>query len=216
MPVVTDYTALLSGSYWNGIEVTGAPVIVTYSFPTSAPAYDATIDGFTAATVASFQAFTSAEQAEADQALGEWANASGLVFIQVAPGEGDINFSNVDFSTTSNPSYAGYGGIGFYPFGDWNNFSYPNFTGDLDASGDVFMNSQFLSNLDGSVNYGTLLHEIGHAIGLKHPTEVVTDYAANPPVTHDQVLATDDPTQTIMSTVGDEFDERPSAFASAR
>ena len=203
MPVVNDYTALLSGSYWNGIEVTGAPVIITYSFPTSAPAYDTTIDGFTAATVASFQPFTAAEQTEAVQALGEWANASGLVFIQVAPGEGDINFSNVDFNTTSNPSYAGYGGIGFYPFGDWNYFSYPNFTGDLDASGDVFMNSQFLSQ-DGTVNYGTLLHEIGHAIGLKHPTEVVTDYASNPQVVHDQVLATDDPTQTIMSTVGDD------------
>ena len=40
---VNDYTALLSGSYWNGIEVTGSPVIVTYSFPTSLPAYDASI-----------------------------------------------------------------------------------------------------------------------------------------------------------------------------
>ena len=149
MPVVTDYTALLSGSYWNGIEVTGAPVIVTYSFPTSSPAYDITIHGFTADTVTSFQAFTSAEQAQAVQALDEWANASGLIFIQVAPGEGDINFGNVDFNTPSYPSDAGYGGIGFYPFGDWNYFSYPNFTGDLDASGDVFMNSQFLNNSDG-------------------------------------------------------------------
>ena len=26
MPVVNDYTAVLSGSYWNGIEVTGKPV----------------------------------------------------------------------------------------------------------------------------------------------------------------------------------------------
>jgi len=29
MSVITDYTALLSGGYWNGIEVTGAPVVVT-------------------------------------------------------------------------------------------------------------------------------------------------------------------------------------------
>ena len=29
MPVVTDYTALLSGDSWNGIEVSGKPVIVT-------------------------------------------------------------------------------------------------------------------------------------------------------------------------------------------
>src|SRR5690242_2103413 len=120
MPVVNDYTALLSGSYWNGIEVTGTPVIVTYSFPSSLHAYDASIPGFTAATDASFQAFTTEEQAQAVQALGEWSAASGLVFIQVSPGQGDINFQNIDFNTTSSPSYAGAGGIGFYPFGNWN------------------------------------------------------------------------------------------------
>src|SRR5205814_1129281 len=99
MPVVSDYTALLSGDYWNGIEVTGSPVIVTYSFPTSAPAYDATVAGFGAATVSSFQAFDAAEQAQAQAALGEWAAASGAIFLQVAPGEGDINFQLVDFNT---------------------------------------------------------------------------------------------------------------------
>jgi Ca2+-binding RTX toxin-like protein len=200
--VVTNYTALLSGNYWNGIEVTGTPVIVTYSFPTTAPAYDASVAGFTDATVDSFTPFTAAEQAEAVNALGQWAAASGLVFIQVAPGQGDINFQNVDFNTTSDPSYAGAGGVGFYPFGNWNNYSYPYFTSDLDASGDVFMNSDYLNN--GTVALDTLLHEIGHAIGLKHPTQIVTDYAAEPdPVVHDQVLASDDPTQTIMATVGD-------------
>ena len=201
MPVVTDYTALLSGDYWNGIEVTGKPVIVTYSFPTTAAGYLADVDGFTPATVSSFQAFNGAEQAQARTALGEWAAASGLIFVEVAPGQGDINFQLVDFDTTSAPSYAGSGGIGFYPFGDWNFFTYPSFSSDIDGSGDVFMNSQFASG--GSVAYGTLLHEIGHAIGLKHPTEVVTNFAANPVVTHDQVLASDDPALTIMAEVGD-------------
>lgn len=200
MPVVTDYTALLSGDYWNGIEVTGKPVIVTYSFPTTAAGYLADVDGFTAATVSSFQAFNAAEQAQARAALGEWAAASGLIFVEVAPGQGDINFQLVDFNTTSAPSYAGAGGIGFYPFGDWNYFTYPSFSSDIDGSGDVFMNSRFASG--GSVAYGTLLHEIGHAIGLKHPTEVVTNYAANPAVTHDQVLASDDAALTIMAETG--------------
>ena len=48
MPVVSDFTALLSGSYWNGIEVTGAPVIVTYSFPTALPACDVGAEGLDA------------------------------------------------------------------------------------------------------------------------------------------------------------------------
>ncbi len=199
MPEVNDYTALLSGSYWNGIEVTGTPVIVTYSFPSSLPAYDASIGGFTPDTVSSFTAFTAAEQDQARLALTEWSAASGLVFIEVAPGNGDINFQNVDFDTTS---YAGAGGIGFYPFGDWNFFSYPYFSDDGDASGEIFMNSQF-QDIDGSVNYGTLLHEIGHAIGLKHPTETVTDFAHDPPTVHDETLSSDDPARTIMATVGD-------------
>jgi Ca2+-binding RTX toxin-like protein len=207
-----DYYALLSGNYWNGIEVpaldgsAGAPIIVTFSFPTTIPAYDSTVAGFTQATLDSFSGFTTQEQTQALAALNEWASASGLVFVQVAPGQGDINFGNVDFNTTDNPSYAGAGGIGFYPFGDWNSFSYPYFSGDLTSSGDVFMNDQFLN--DGTVAYGTLLHEIGHAIGLKHPDEVVTDYAANPVVTHDQTLP-DDPALTIMATVGDDSDPDP-------
>lgn len=189
--MANDYTGLLSGENWGGIEVTGKPTIVTFSFPTTAPAYDATIDdpNLTPAAKASFQAFNAAEQAMARTALNEWASNSGLIFIEVAPGAGDINFQKLDFTGTG---YAGAGGIGYHPFGDWQFGSYPYFTSDLDSSGDVFMNSAI------AVNYGTLLHEIGHAIGLKHPTEVWTDYAANPPVTHN-VWTADDPSLTIMS-----------------
>lgn len=183
MPVVNDYTALLSGSYWGGIEVTGRPTIVTFSFPTSAPGYVTGIPGFTAATVASFQAFSASEQADARAALDEWAKACNIVFVEVAPGQGDINFQKVDLDTTA--SYSGAGGIGFYPWGAWNGWTYPSFTNDLDASGDVFMNTQV------AFDPGTLLHEIGHALGLKHPTEVVGS--------HTQVLANNDPDQTIMA-----------------
>ena len=186
-----DYTGLLSGSYWSGIEVTGKPTIVTYSFPTTAPGYNALITdpGLTPAALASFTALNAAEQQLARDALAEWGAASGLVFIEVAPGQGDINFQKLDFSGTG---YDGAGGIAYHAFGDWNFDSTPNFTSDLDAAGDVFMNS------DIPLTYGTLLHEIGHALGLKHPTEVWTDFATNPPTVHN-VWDTDDPALTIMS-----------------
>lgn len=185
-----SYTALLSGSYWTGIEVTGKPVFVTYSFPTVAPAYVAGINdpALTPAALASWQAFSAAEQQMARDALAEWGAASGITFLEVAPGQGDINFQKLDLSGTG---YDGAGGIGYFPFGDWNFLSYPYFSGNLDSSGDVFMNS------DVPMVYGTLLHEIGHALGLKHPTEAWTQWAADPPVVHD-TWATDDPNLTIM------------------
>jgi len=203
MPVVTDYTAILSGEYWNGIEVTGAPVIVTFSFPLSAPAYDISITnpGFTSETVASFTSFTTDEQAQAIQALNEWAAASGIVFVEVAPGQGDINFQNVDFSTFSGNTTGDVAGVGFYPFGSWDGNSFPNYYDDLTYSGDVFMNSQY-QNVDGTVNYGTLLHEIGHAIGMKHPTQDVNNTSIGG-LDHNQVLSSDDPSQTIMAETED-------------
>jgi len=215
-----DPAAIESGNSWNGLDTAGAPVIVTFSFPTSLPAYDETIGGFTPATIGSFTAFTAAEQAEALAALGQWAAASGIVFIEVPPGEGDITFANVSFSTTttgsSNGDYQTAAGIGFYPFGDWsystgNSSSGYGFTSDLSPAGAVFMNSDYLNN--GTVDLGTLLHEIGHAIGMKHPDQVV--YTADG-TEHNSVL---DPmensaTLTIMSETGDAAnDANPSLFA---
>ena len=135
------------------------------------------------------------------------------------PGEGDITFANVSFSTTttesSNGDYQTAAGIGFYPFGDWSNLtgnvsSGYGFTSDLGPAGAVFMNSDYLNN--GTVDLGTLLHEIGHAIGMKHPDQVV--YTAEG-VEHNQVL---DPSEnsadyTIMSETGDAANEtNPSLF----
>ena len=189
-----SYTALLSGSNWGGIEVTGKPTIVTFSFPAVAPAYNTAIgDGnLTPAVLATFQAFTTGEQALARTALAEWGDNSGLVFIEVAPGQGDINFQKLNFTGTG---YAGVGGIAYRPFGNWQNTSYPYFTSDLDSAGDVFMNSA------ATFVYGTLLHEIGHALGLKHPTEQWTQFASYPPIVHD-TWAVDDPALTIMSQLG--------------
>ncbi len=186
-----DFTGLLTGSHWSGIEVTGKSVIVTYSFPTSAPGYVPNIDDPNLSPVAlsTWAAFSAGEATLARTALAEWGDASGLIFIEVAAGTGDINFQKLDFSGTG---YDGFGGIAYRPFGDWSFASYPYFSGDLDSAGDVFMNS------DIAVSYGTLLHEIGHAIGLKHPTEAWTQFAANPAVVHN-VWGADDPNATIMS-----------------
>jgi hypothetical protein len=37
LPYATDFTTLLTGSYWSGAQVTGQPVILTYSFLITKP-----------------------------------------------------------------------------------------------------------------------------------------------------------------------------------
>jgi Ca2+-binding RTX toxin-like protein len=215
----TDPAAIESGNSWNGLDTAGAPVIVTFSFPTSLPAYDASIGGFTDATDASFTAFTAQEQTQALAALNQWAAASGIVFVEVAPGDSDITFGNLDFSTTTttseNGNFQNAGGIGFYPFGNWS-YSTGNyttgfgFTSDQSPAGAVFMNSNYITN--GSVDLGTLLHEIGHAIGMKHPDQVV--YTADG-TEHGQVLdpVENSATLTIMSETGDSANaDNPTLF----
>jgi Ca2+-binding RTX toxin-like protein len=193
MPTVTDYTALISGYSWPGIEVANRPMFLTYSFLTAAPPSHAAGDAMGAA-VSSFQAFDAADQAVARQALGEWADACGLTILEVAPGFGDITFSWYDFSASI---FDGAGGIAFFPFGQWFGDSYPWFTDHLatnDIAGDVFINLDY--QVGGLPDYGLLLHEIGHALGLKHPFEVFG--------THAETLAgaVDNTGNTVMSYTG--------------
>src|SRR6516165_12199530 len=131
MADVSDYTALLTGDYWGGIEITDHPVFVTYSFDTTAPASDAS--HLAASAYATFTPFTAAQQAEAQQALANWGTNSGIVFLQAAPGQGDINFAAYDFS--SDPNFSGAGGVGYYPFGNWDYATFPYFAADNPGSG---------------------------------------------------------------------------------
>lgn len=191
MPVVNDYTALLSGDSWNGLEIASAPAIVTFSFAAVAPPTDQAVLGSTA--WATFAALNTAQQNQARAAMQEWAAASGITAVEVAPGNSDITFSSYDFSASG---YSGVDGIGFYPFGDWNYYSYPHFfDGGFDVAGHVLLNTDSLTG--GLFNYGLLLHEIGHALGFKHPTETFMNYASG--TNHDQVLATDNGVDTIMT-----------------
>ena len=200
------YTTILGGWSWNGIQPSTnpvtlpapAPVIVTFSFPTTLPVFDQNIPGFTGPnTNGSFSAFTPAEQTEALGALNQWASASGIVFIQVAPGQGDINFSNIDFQKLASPSSDA--GVGYNPGGSWNSYSYPYFTTDQTYGGSVFMNSEYLNNSNPTdpVSLETLLHEIGHAIGFKHPDELGQNGV------NENILSTNGSGLTVMSTVND-------------
>ncbi len=96
MGYATNYTTELSGSYWAGAEVTGEPVILTYSFLTSEPTSDPHNLG--SSVLNTFTPFTAAQQQQTEQALARWAGVSGVVFEEVPAGEGDINFAAYDLT----------------------------------------------------------------------------------------------------------------------
>ena len=118
----------------------GAPTVVTYSFMTSLPSYS---------TDLGFRAFSESDKAAARGALSKWSAVSGIRFV-----EGSDPFGQIRFGYSAQSASSGYA---YFP-------------GTPEQSGDIFLNGNAGTPLaEGSWTYQTLLHEIGHAIGLKHP-----------------------------------------------
>jgi len=182
MATVRDFTALLPGaSYsWAGNGVAGRSAFVTYSFD-QAPSPDA-MEQYDSAVTDGFRPLTATDERLARQALAQWQKASGLVFIEVAPGEGDIRFGRYDFNQIAGREWAA--GFAWYPSIALPADGYGGYKSGL--GGDVFINTRYTADLD------LYLHEIGHAIGLKHP------FDGNPILSSDL----DDKSHTVMSYSG--------------
>jgi len=116
-------------------------------------------------------------------ALRQWANVADLTFVQVADtatSVGDIRaaYTAPEFQSTTTVAWA------YYP-------------GDAPAAGDVWFSSEHVSATDdwtpGSFAFLTVMHELGHALGLKHPFEASGVTGVTLPVAYDSQ------TYTIMS-----------------
>ncbi|MEM6381041.1 MAG: matrixin family metalloprotease [Pseudomonadota bacterium] len=172
-----DFTALLDDFSWTGDVDRQQPVVLTYSFETQAQSYLAD-EGFSAAFINSFQPFNSAQRQSTEQALAKFEQVSGITFVEVAPGQGDIKFGNFDFSQSS---FSGSGGFAYLP--GRSIFTTNSF--EFEIGGDVFIN---VSRMNSMSDY-LIAHEIGHAVGLKHP------FSGNPQLSS----AFDNTDFTIMS-----------------
>lgn len=158
MPVVSDYTALLSDSYWTSGD--GVPTVITYSYSTSAQ--QSVIDNESAAFVNSFSAFSAQQETMTNTALGLWAAASGIIFVEVAAGTGDMEFGNFDLDL--DPQGAGAAGYAYYP----GRYLTDTYASQSAIGGDVFIDAGQMGNAS---DLYLIMHEIGHALGLEHPFE---------------------------------------------
>ncbi|MGK2959435.1 MAG: DUF4214 domain-containing protein [Acidimicrobiales bacterium] len=142
---------------WNKASPVGTPVTVTFSFAAAAPVYG---NHDLADAVTGFQAFTSNQQQVTREVLTRISTEIGINFVEVA--DSFNNYGQIRFSNNMLPGATA--GSADYPY---STHSSPTGT-NLDQAGDVFIDVDHTNFILGGPNK-LLLHEIGHALGLKHP-----------------------------------------------
>lgn len=139
---------------WNATSAKGTGVVVQYSFGTSVPSY-AALDPDTRSALTTFQALDTTMRTQAREALAAWSAVTNITFVEVA----DSSSIGMRFFTLSDPA------------GDFAGFAWGPGTGSQIGSsyrGDIWINR---AQTDTENNPRLFLHEIGHALGLKHPHE---------------------------------------------
>jgi serralysin len=148
---------------WNAASSLGTPVTLTYSFMTAVPNYYTVTNGVinlsSIRTGTGFNAISDAlRQQQIRVALSRWSDVANITFIPATNGVGQIAFGMTNISGDAV-------GVGFLP----NSSNSSNSS----KGGDIWLDNEPGSGNDsfalGTFGYQTVFHELGHALGLKHP-----------------------------------------------
>lgn len=126
----------------------GTPVTVTYSFPTLLPA------AYSGSNALGWQPFSAQQQTAARDMLNLLQKQINITFIEVidTPAAG----GTIRFSDNTQSGSAGY--------------AYLANSSGTSLDSDVFISNSYSTNVTpGSYAWTTMVHELGHAMGLKHP-----------------------------------------------
>lgn len=154
MPAVTAYS-LTGDAYINGIlgDVKWSSGSLSYSFPVQASFYGA---GYgSGETASNFAALNAAQQTAVRSALTSYASVANFSFTQMT--ETATQHATLRFAQSDAP----YTAWAYFP-------------GTAAESGDAWFNQSdgyYSTPYKASYAYTTVLHEIGHAIGLEHAHE---------------------------------------------
>ena len=159
-PVPASYSGPVPALTRWGAEGAGQAPTVSYSFAQSGSLWDYQ-NAYTqpGQPTLGFAPFTTELQAATRAVLADWSAICGLRFVETADdasGHGDLRYAFTQYNMSATQLGAAF---------------LPNAS---DNGGDVWLNAskaneQFASLAPGTLGYFTILHETGHALGLRHP-----------------------------------------------
>lgn len=145
--------ALLSTYQWGSTNATAQSL--SYSFPESGSVWTNNYGGGEPFAPYSYSSLDTQQREQVNNAFTAWAELANLSFTQAADnsaGSGDIRIA---FSTKVSGNTMGWA---YYPIST-----------QTPESGDVWLNTVLDDFSPGTQGFATITHELGHALGLKHP-----------------------------------------------
>ena len=162
-PLYHVNSLLDEGPDWNFLTPAGNTILYTFSVASGNEVRNGT-------PVTGQQAFSISQQFNARSAMDYISNLTGIVFRETSDGaSAHVHLANIDIASANTVGLC-----------SWNvSYRSNSVTGDLvsyEADAYVYLDNREFAGVNanlspGSSGYETLLHELGHMLGLKHPHE---------------------------------------------